>query len=150
LAGILESFAKAAQRTLLKLSGLRLSESTVQRVTEAAGDKLGNLLRDGTVFGEATEWDWNRDLTGKTCAYVSVDATGILLQGLHGAKTDGRMVYVGMVYNPQPRGPDEEALAKPCDGSRYLAGLYTLPELGSSCVGRRPTSAWGRRCSGSP
>jgi hypothetical protein len=126
----LESFAKAAQRTLLKLAGLRLSESTVQRVTEASGDQLGTLLHNGTVLGTPTVWDWNRDATGKTCAYVSVDATGILMQGPQGAKTDGRMVYVGMVYNAQPRGPNDEALAKPCDGSRYLAGLYTLAELG--------------------
>jgi len=35
-----------------------------------------------------------------------------------------------MLYNPQPRDPDEEALAKPCDGARYLAGLYSLDELG--------------------
>ena len=40
------------------------------------------------------------------------------------------MVYVGMVYNPQPRRDDDEALAKPCDGARYLAGLYSLDELG--------------------
>lgn len=130
LAGVLESFAKAASRTLLKLAGLRVSESTVQRVTEAAGDKLGELLRDGEVFGEPTVWDWNHDHTGKSCGYVSLDATGILMQGPNGAKTDGRMVYVGMVYNPQPRALDEDALAKPCDGSRYLAGLYTLNELG--------------------
>jgi hypothetical protein len=130
LTGVLESFAKAAERTLPKLAGLRISESTVQRVTEAAGDKLGESLRDGVVFGEPTTWDWNRDFTGKSCAYVSLDATGILMQGLNGAKIDGRMVYVGMVYNPQPRVLDEEALAKPCDGSRYLAGLYTLEELG--------------------
>ena len=37
---------------------------------------------------------------------------------------------VGMLFNPQPRSRDEEALAKPCDGARYLAGLYTLDELG--------------------
>jgi hypothetical protein len=59
-----------------------------------------------------------------------VDATGILMQGPNAEKADGRMVYVGMVYNPRPRAPDEEALAKPCDGSRYLAGLYSLADLG--------------------
>ena len=41
------------------------------------------------------------------------------------------MADVGMIFNPQPRDPDEEALATPCDGVRYLAGLYTLAELGT-------------------
>ena len=130
LAGIQESFGKAADWTLLKLAGLRLSESTVQRTTEAAGEKLSDLLKAGKVFGNKTVWNWNRDASGKTCAYVSVDATGIMMQGTNGTKVDGRMVYVGMVYNPQTRDPNEDVLAKPCDGSRYLAGLYTLAELG--------------------
>ena len=75
-------------------------------------------------------WDWHRDVNGQTCAYVSLDATGILMQGDEGAKVEGRMVNVGMIYNPQPRRPEEESLSKPCDGVRYLAGLCTLPELG--------------------
>jgi hypothetical protein len=129
LAGIQESFGKAAERTLRKLAGLRLSESTVERTTEAAGKRLGRLLAEGRVFGMAARWDWHCDRQGKTCGYVSVDATGILMQGVSGSKADGRMVNVGMVYNPQPRS-DEETLATPCDGVRYLAGLYTLDELG--------------------
>lgn len=130
LAGIQESFGRAAGRTLRKLAGLHLSESTVERTTEAAGDRLGERLQQGEVFGEKRTWEWNPDSTGKTCAYVSLDATGILMQGPNGSKVDGRMVYVGMIYNPQPRQPDEAALSKPCDGVRYLAGLYTLEELG--------------------
>jgi len=130
LAGIQESFGKAAQRTLPKLAGLRVSESTVERTTEAAGARLGQRLQQGAVLGEAVPWDWNRDASGQSCAYVSVDATGILMQGAEGAKADGRMVTVGMIYNPQPRRADEEALSKPCDGVRYLAGLYALEELG--------------------
>jgi hypothetical protein len=126
LAGIQESFGKAAERTLLKMTGLRLSESTVERTTEAAGERLGQALKDGVVFGPKQTWDWHKDRMGKTCAYVSLDATGILMQGANG----GRMVWVGMIYNPQARDPDEEALSKPCDGVRYLAGLYTLEELG--------------------
>src|SRR5262249_19779325 len=35
LAGIQESFGKAAERTLQKLAGIRLSESSVQRLTES-------------------------------------------------------------------------------------------------------------------
>jgi len=130
LAGIQESFGKAAERTLLKLAGLRLSESTVERTTESAGTQLGERLQRGEVFGPKQAWDWHKDALGQTCAYVSLDATGILMQGEGGAKVDGRMVTVGMVFNPQPRRQDDEALSKPCDGVRYLAGLYTLPELG--------------------
>jgi hypothetical protein len=130
LAGIQESFGKAAERTLPKLAGIRLSESTVERTTEAAGERLGQLLEEGKVFGPKSQWQWHRDATGKTCAYVSADATGILMQGENGSKVDGRMVNVGMIYNPQPRLPGEEALAKPCDGVRYLAGLSKLDELG--------------------
>src|SRR5207244_6533124 len=40
LAGIQESFGKAAQRTLRKMAGIRLCESTVERTTEAAGERL--------------------------------------------------------------------------------------------------------------
>jgi hypothetical protein len=130
LAGIQESFGKAAGRTLRKLAGLCLSESTVERTTEATGTRLGEHLQGGAVFGTAEPWAWHKDLSGQTCAYFSLDATGILMQGADGAKAEGRMVYVGMIYNPQPRKPDEEALSKPCDGVRYLAGLYTLAELG--------------------
>lgn len=102
LSGIKESFGKVADRSLYKQTGLRLSESTVQRTTEAAGECLGQLLEKGEVFGEACAWEWNRDRAGQTCGYISVDATGIMMQGPDGAKADGRMVYVGMVYNPQP------------------------------------------------
>jgi hypothetical protein len=132
LAGVQESFGKAAGRTLRKLAGLRLSESTVERTTEAAGRHLGEALAAGKTFGEARAYAWHRDRAGRTCAYVSADATGVLVQGPAGAKADGRMVTVGMVYNPQPRAEDDsdEALSKPCDGVRYLAGLYTLEELG--------------------
>jgi hypothetical protein len=33
---------------------------------------------------------------------VSLDATGVRRQGLGGAKAEGRMVTVAMVYNPVP------------------------------------------------
>jgi hypothetical protein len=148
LAGIQESFAKAAGRTLRKLAGLRLSDATVERATEAAGQRLGARLAAGETFGEARAYAWHRDRTGQTCAYVSVDLTGILMQGPEGAKAEGRMVSVGMVYNPQPRADEEEALSKPCEGVRYLAGLYTLDELGlqlrrqAGQVGMQDADVW--------
>jgi hypothetical protein len=148
LEGIKESFGKVAEHTLWKLTGLRLSESTVQRTTEAAGEQLGKLLEEETVFGKPCAWDWNEDSTGKTCSYVSVDATGIMMQGPDGAKADGRMIYVGMVYNPQPRALDEDAVSKPCQDARYLAGLCSLDQLGEQLrrqaaqVGMNETQQW--------
>jgi len=148
LAGIQESFGKAAERTLYKLAGLRLSESTVERTTEAAGARLGERLDRGEVFGKAQAWEGNCDANGRSCAYVSVDATGILMQGPEGAKVEGRMVNVGMIYNPQPRQGDEEALSKPCAGVRYFAGLYSLETLGllmrrqGAQVGRDAVDVW--------
>jgi hypothetical protein len=131
LTGIQESFGQAAERTLRKLTGLRLSESTVERTTEATGDRLREQQEDGLVLGEDRRYDWHRDAAGATCAYVSLDLTGILMQGVGAAKVDGRMVTVGMIYNPQPRQRDEEALSKPCDGVRYFAGFYDLAQLGA-------------------
>jgi hypothetical protein len=130
LGGIGHSFGKAADRILYKMAGLSLSESTVERTTEAAGERLGTRLDEGEVFGPKVDWKWNQDAEGKTCAYVSVDATGIMMQGPEGAKAEGRMVNVGMIFNPQPRAQKEKDICKPCDGVRYLAGLYTLEELG--------------------
>jgi hypothetical protein len=130
LTGVLNSFGKAADRVLEKTAGLRLCESTVERTTEAAGERLGKRLEQGEVFGPNVDWQWHKDADGKSCAYVSVDATGIMMQGENGAKADGRMANVGMIFNPQPRAAKEQDLCKPCDGVRYLAGLYTLEELG--------------------
>src|SRR5262245_38832848 len=59
LAGIQESFGKAAERTLPKLAGITLSESTVERTTEAAGEQLGQALEEGEVFGPKQTWDWH-------------------------------------------------------------------------------------------
>jgi len=40
LAGVQASFAQASETTLRKLCGLRISESTVERTTESAGERL--------------------------------------------------------------------------------------------------------------
>lgn len=130
LGGITDAFGEVAKRTLKKLAGLTLSESTVQRTTEGVGAELGERLAAGEQFGPQQTWEWHVDATGKTCAYVSIDATGVMMQGPDGAKAEGRMAYVGMVFNPQPRPENDEDLSKPCDGARYLAGHYTLEELG--------------------
>lgn len=127
IAGVQTSFAQSAEVTLHKLCGLRLSESTVERVTEAAGERLGKLLADKMTFGENKPWAWQRDAHGRTCAYVGADATGIRQQGAGGTRADGRMAYVGLIYNPRIAHDDRPPKAR-C--VRYLAGFYTLDDLG--------------------
>jgi hypothetical protein len=147
LAGTCDSFADAAEKLLPKLAGLRLSESTVERTTEAAGERLGRLWAEGHTLGPDTAWRWNRDAGGRTVAYVSVDATGVGIQGEGGAQADGRMVWVGKVFNP--RTEPTEAIPKPHPGAaRYQAGLMDLDELGARLrrqaaqVGMDRTDQW--------
>jgi hypothetical protein len=127
IAGVQNSFAQSAELTLKKLCGLRVSESTVERVTEAAGERVAKLLADKKTFGEKKCWSWQRDARGKTCAYVGLDATGIRQQGQGGARADGRMAYVGMIYNPRSQHDSQPPEAH---SVRYLAGFYGLDELG--------------------
>jgi hypothetical protein len=99
LAGVVSSFAEAAQKVLPKLAGLRVGESTVERATERVGADIGGRLADGEVFGPRKVWKWSKDADGRTVAYVSADATGVGMQGVRGAAADGRMASVGMVWN---------------------------------------------------
>ena len=136
LAGLLcDSFEEASQKVLPELAGLNLAETTVQRTTEAAGERLGELWSAGKTLGGPTSWSWHKDAEGQTCAYVSLDATGVRQQAKGGGKADGRMPYVGMIFNPVPELPDDSPYApdaKATMQARYLAGLYSLDELGAA------------------
>jgi len=125
LAGVLTSFGEARAKVLPKMAGLRLAESTVQRTTEAAGRRLREERARGRTYGAATAWDWHEDATGQRCAYLSLDATGAGQQGPGGTAAEGRMAYVGMIFNPRP------AAGPGATQARYLSGLYDLDELGA-------------------
>jgi hypothetical protein len=112
LAGTLSSFAEAAQKTLPKLAGLVVSESTVERTTERVGQDVGECLANDQTFGESQVWKWSKDAEGQTVAYVSADATGVGMQGKNAAQADGRMAAVGMVWNAGKPGQ-----------VRYMCGL---------------------------
>jgi hypothetical protein len=133
LAGLVDSFATGARKVLARLAGLHLSESTVQRVAESAGERVAEAQHAGRTFGPPTPWGWHKDADGKTVGYVSVDATGVGQQGPGGAKAEGRMVYVGMVYNPVPedraRWADPNAKRHPDWKARYVAQLRPLGDL---------------------
>jgi len=133
LAGLLtDSFEEAATKVLPELSGLHLSETAVQRTTEAAGARLGEHLDQGKVLVGPTPWSWHKDAEGKSCAYTSVDATGVRQQASGGGPAEGRMPYVGMIYNPVPELPADSPHAPPAKAhlqARYVAGSYELDEL---------------------
>ena len=139
IAGVQSSFAQSAEVTLQKLCGLRLSESTVERVTEAAGERLAKLLHDQVTFGDPKPWTWQRDARGKRCAYVGLDAIGVRQQGEKGAKAEGRMAYVGVLYNPRSKHDDQRPQPHQ---TRYLAGFYQLNELGSQLRRQAAQVGW--------
>lgn len=133
VAGAVDSFGEAASVVLKKLAGLRLSESTVQRTSEAVGRDVGARLAAGETFGAAESWAWHKDVEGKTCAYVSLDLTGVGIQGPHAAAAEGRMTAVAMVYNPVPEDKAQWARPQrrvPQFQARYVAGLGGQASLG--------------------
>jgi hypothetical protein len=126
VAGAVDSFGEAADVVLKKLAALRVSESTVERTSEAVGHDIGRRVAAGETFGASTPWPWHKDAEGKTCAYVSLDLTGLGMQGPDGAAAEGRMAAVGMIYNPVPE--DSAQWARPTGRipqfqARYVAGL---------------------------
>ncbi|AGA28934.1 hypothetical protein Sinac_4767 [Singulisphaera acidiphila DSM 18658] len=127
------SFADAAEEVLTRLAGLRISEATAQRTTEAAGKELGRRLAASETFGPARDWAWHKDAKGKTCAYVPLDATSVPQQGPHAAKADSRMATVAMLYNPIPekraRWANPQGNRPPLQ-VRYLASLNGQASLG--------------------
>jgi hypothetical protein len=122
-----EGFERSAD-TLYELSGIRLSEERSRQVAEDVGADIGQRLGRGETFGDWETWPWRPDETGATCAYISLDATGILMQGPNGAKAEGRMPNVAMIYLPAE---ENQGSGKPAPGkARYVAGLLSLEELG--------------------
>jgi hypothetical protein len=126
IAGAVDSFGESADVVLKKLAGLRVSESTVERTSEAVGHDIGQRLAAGATFGAGALWPWHKDAEGKTCAYVSLDLTGLGMQGPGGAAAEGRMAAVGMIYNPVPEDPtrwSRPRVTAPPFQARYVAGL---------------------------
>lgn len=130
--GVADSFEKGAE-LLRETAGVVLSETTVQHTTEAVGERIAEELGKGRMFGGKQPWDWFRDASGRTVGYIGIDATGVRQQGPHGEAADGRMAYVGMIFNPLPD-PERvfEGLPKPGASmrARYVSGLYPLAEMG--------------------
>ena len=103
LAGVLGSFADGADRVVRKMSGLHLRESTIERTTEAAGERLAERLEAGQASGPKKDWAWQKDARGQRCAYVSADATGVRQQGPGGTRVDGKMALLYPLLQRQNR-----------------------------------------------
>lgn len=130
LAGTLsDGFAEAAEKVLPEMAALQVAETTVQRTAEAAGQRLAEHYRGGGTLGFPHPWSWHRDAQGHTCAYVSLDLTGVRQQAKGGGAAEGRMPYVAMIFNPVPDLPHQPPASARMQ-ARYLSGLYDLPELG--------------------
>jgi hypothetical protein len=140
LAGtVADSFEKGAD-LLDEMAGLRLGESTVERTTEDAGQRLAEAVEAGATFGPKVDWTWHKDYEGQRCAYVELDATGVRQQGPGAGPAEGRMAYVGMVCNPSPEWLPPEEKPTPMR-VRYLSGLYPLEEF--TPLLRKPAGAVG-------
>jgi len=134
LAGTLsDGFEEAATKVLPEMAGLRVAETTVQRTTEAVGQRLADHRHAGATLSFPRPWDWYKDARGRTCAYVGIDLTGVRQQAKDGGKAEGRMPYVAMIFNPVPDLPDDSPHRAPAGAgmqARYLSGLYDLDQLG--------------------
>jgi hypothetical protein len=143
LAGVTSSFAESAERVLEIMAGLRQSESTVERVCEAEGTRIGTRQAADETFGSKNAWSWHTDAEGKTLAVVSADATGVPQQGPGGTTAEGRMVYVGMIYNPVP--PESERWAKPAGRRPDFQARYVTSLSGGLHGLATPLRAQGRQ-----
>lgn len=127
LQGTLVSFEDAAVKILPKSSGLNVSASMVERITERSGHNLAERERRGETFGPAKDWNWHRDRAGHRCAYVSLDATGVSQQAEDASRKPGRLAWVGEIFNPTvPKASPRERIWD----ARYHSGLMSLPEMG--------------------
>lgn len=155
IAGVQTSLAEASEKGLPKLAGRRRAESTVERSTEAAGERLAAAQASGQARAPALAWAWHRAREGKPVAYVAGDATGVAQQGTPGAKAEGRLAKVAVLYNPVPDDPaqwaDPAMGREPTWQARYLASLEPMGTVGAllqqqgGAVGMEARSA-GLRC----
>jgi hypothetical protein len=97
---------------------VRVSESTVLRVTEGEGERLRAQLKEGRMVQPSqAEPKWTASREGEQpAAYVGLDAFSVAMQGLRAGKAEHRMLYTAMLYTPDK------------DHSRYLVD-FELDQL---------------------
>ncbi len=131
--GVSPSFEKGAE-LLEEMSGVSLSESTVQRTTEDVGARIKKFYSEAFTFGPRVVWQWRFDAKGRKVAHVTIDATGTRQQGPGGRR--GRGAYGLRRQHLQPASA-RKICVQPVPNAkraalqaRYLSGLYALEEMG--------------------
>lgn len=126
LAGGLSSFDEASRLALPKMAGINVSTSTVERTVNRVGNDLHQRRAAGETFGMSPLWKWHAGTDGRTCGYVSLDATGVRQQADDGGRKDARMIWVGEVFNPTPT---HRKKTERIWNARYVCGLMPQQEL---------------------
>lgn len=96
--GVDLAFATATER-LAEASGVRLSESTIERITEDCGATLASAEAAGRTFSDDRPWEWPTDAAGQRFGCVALDATSVRQQGPRGHATPAKMAYVLRIFS---------------------------------------------------
>jgi hypothetical protein len=99
---VLESFRDGADDLLRRFAGVRLSGSTVRRVTQAVGEQLQAQQEQGALAipKPLRPWDFRVEGQAHTVAYLGLDAFSVPIQQPGGKKAEGRMLYTAILYTP--------------------------------------------------
>lgn len=89
LIGATAAFDEGAHVERARLTGLTVSASSVQRITESVGAEVAQRRAEGESFGPAEPWEWPPDANGKATAYVGLDAISVRQQGLPAEPNEG-------------------------------------------------------------
>ena len=123
------------------MTGIRIGESTVERITEGNGEQLGQFWEQGRTLGPALDWDWNRDASGQRLAYVSVDATEIGQQAPEEPRPKARWFMSAWFLTPRNSTRSRRRTRSRSSRRATLAGLTDLDTL-RHCGDKRVRSAW--------
>jgi hypothetical protein len=125
LVGATAAFDEGAHVELSRLTGLTLSASSVQRITESVGDEISQRRAEGETCGPDEVWTWPLDANGKATAYVGLDAISVRQQGPHAEPAEGRMPLVALVFRDNAQTTKHSQR-----GARYVCGLVDLDAIG--------------------
>ena len=143
IAGVVDSFAEAAEEVLPQAGGpARLASPPCSGPPRRPAATSAAAWPRARPSAPAGDWAWHKDAEGKTCAYVSLDATGVAQQGPAGRDGRGADGDGGDGLQPGPRGPRPLGRARRRRGppwqARYVAGAG-----GAGGPGRAAAAAGG-------